>query len=83
MLVHHLKTLPEFFEAIASGVKKFEVRKDDCDYGVADILVLEEWSPEKGYTGRHERRDVDYILRDEKFGVKRGFCIMSISKREQ
>ena len=29
MKTHNLKILPEFFEAVANGMKTFELRKDD------------------------------------------------------
>jgi Domain of unknown function (DUF3850) len=44
-LAHDLKTWPRFFEAVASGAKPFEWRKDDRDYRVGDILNLREWAP--------------------------------------
>lgn len=59
--VHALKTLPEFFVKVAAGEKTFEIRKNDRNYQVGDLLVLEEWSPETGYTWRSETRFVSYI----------------------
>lgn len=44
--VHHLKTHPQHFEQVRSGVKPFELRKDDRDFLVGDLLILEEWEPE-------------------------------------
>lgn len=62
--IHKRKTTPEFFEAVRSGVKNFEVRDIDPEVGpmkVGDILVLREWDGEK-YTGRIETRNVAYVL---------------------
>lgn len=42
---HELKCWPESFEAIATGVKTFEIRKDDRGYRVGDYLLLREWKP--------------------------------------
>ena len=35
-----LKILPEYFEAVKSGKKTFELRKNDRDFCVGDILIL-------------------------------------------
>ncbi len=39
-MVHELKIIPDFFEAVASGKKKFEVRYDDRGYQAGDELIL-------------------------------------------
>jgi hypothetical protein len=58
------KIWPEFFEKVASGEKKFELRLADFDVNKGDILVLEEWNPEtKEYTGRKIEKKVGYFLK--------------------
>ena len=47
---HELKILPEFFTAIIFGKKKFEIRKNDRDFRVGDVLKLMEYDG-KNYTG--------------------------------
>ena len=37
---HYIKILPEYFKAIESGEKTFEVRFNDRNYQVHDILHL-------------------------------------------
>lgn len=44
MKIHELKILPEYFDAVISGRKRFEIRKNDRDYKVGDQLILKEWS---------------------------------------
>lgn len=74
---HKLKIWPTYFEAVISGAKTFEVRKDDRPYNPGDVLVLCEFNGE--YTGRVCEVDVPYVLR----GVycRDGYCIMSIKPR--
>ena len=87
-MVHELKTHPEYFAAIYSGIKNFELRKNDREYKIGDELLLKEFYPEGaswdstklGYTGRILHRRVDYILRGGKFGLEEGYVIMAISK---
>lgn len=56
------KIQPEYFEAVVSGKKKYEVRLDDFEIKEGDILVLEEWNPEtKKYTGRKSEKKVTYV----------------------
>lgn len=80
---HELKILPEYFEAVVSGEKRFEVRKDDRGYEVGDALLLREIgrSAEAPYTGREVEVDVLYIYRGEY--CRSEYCIMSIALREQ
>lgn len=59
MRIHDLKVWPAPFEDTVAGRKPYEVRKDDRDYRVGDVLLLREWDPMQeapgeaiGYTGR-------------------------------
>lgn len=58
------KILPEYFEKIASGEKKFELRLADWEINPGDTLILEEWDPQqKDYTGRTLTTTASYILK--------------------
>ncbi|MDO8510500.1 MAG: DUF3850 domain-containing protein [bacterium] len=58
------KIWPEYFEAVAAGRKKFELRLGDIEAQVGDVLLLEEWNPEtKSYTGRSVEKKITYIGR--------------------
>lgn len=53
---HRLKTWPEYFAAVKSGRKSFELRVADRAYCLGDYLVLQEWEPNTGhYTGAEVR----------------------------
>ena len=72
------KCLPEYYQAVRKRTKTFEIRKDDADYEVGDILELQEWDGEK-YTGHKMAREITYILRDcPEYGLQPGFCILAI-----
>jgi len=46
MATHHqLKTWPIFWDAVKDGSKPFEVRKNDRNYQVGDVLHLFRWDP--------------------------------------
>lgn len=73
---HYLKILPEYYEEVLSGNKTFEVRFNDRDYQVNDILHLKEF--ENGnYTGRELVKVISYILNDSDF-CRDGFVVLAI-----
>lgn len=80
--VHSLKTEVKYFDKVADGVKPFEVRKDDRNFQVGDILFLEEYSKTtQSYTGANTCKTITYILgreSDEKMFVPEGYVVMGI-----
>ena len=78
MKTHELKILPQYFQAAWNGTKTFEIRKNDRDYQVGDVLVLKEWDGER-FTGSALCVKVTYILKDaEMYGLKDGYIIMGV-----
>lgn len=83
-MLHELKTWPVMFDAVKSGEKTFELRRDDRDFDVEDHLLLREWDSIGGYTGRKILVRVTYVLRQaEPFGLAGDFCAMSIARTEE
>ena len=41
MKVHNLKIKPQYFKDVVSGIKTFEVRKNDRNFKVGDLMVLD------------------------------------------
>ena len=79
MIEHFLKTWPEYFQAIWDGKKTFEVRKNDRDFKVGDMLVLQEFDPKtKEYSGSALCKRVTYII-GEPF-TKEGSVIMALGE---
>lgn len=76
-MVHELKTLPEYFEAVRNESKTFEIRKKDRPFLVGDFLALNEWNGE-AYTGRALIAEITYIL-DSSDYCKEGFVSLGIS----
>ena len=75
---HDLKVLTNYFEDICLRKKNFELRLNDRDFQVGDILNLNDFDG-KQLTGHSVKRTVTYILDNaEKFGLMKGFIIMSI-----
>lgn len=76
---HELKCHPEYFGRICRGQKTFEIRKNDRDFQVGDILVLREYDPKTGwpdYGGCDQRRaKVTYITN---YAQQDGYVVMGI-----
>lgn len=39
-MIHELKIKPQYYEDIKIGLKPFEIRKNDRDFKLGDILIL-------------------------------------------
>lgn len=77
MRIHEIKTRPKFFWPQVIGKKPFEVRRKDRFYQVGDIIRLQEWTPEDGFTGNAIDREITYILDDPEY-CKKGYVILGL-----
>jgi hypothetical protein len=76
-VLHKLKTHTPYFHAIIDGPKTFEVRKNDRDFRVDDVLRLEEWNPGCGYSDAYTHYKVTYLAQGV-FGLPADVCVMAI-----
>lgn len=78
MKVHELKIAPEFFSAVEDGIKKFEIRKNDRDYKVGDILILKEYiSHDYRYTGYTFKVEITYMT---DYAQQDGYVVLGIEE---
>lgn len=79
-MIHELKIKPEYFAAVVSGDKTFEIRNNaDRNFQVGDTLLLWEW--DEGFTSQTAERTVSYIT---DFEQKPGYVVLGLaSNREQ
>ena len=75
---HELKILPEYFRQALAGNKWWELRKNDRDFKISDKVILKEYEPENGYTGREFTATIVYIFFGGSYGLEEGYCILSI-----
>jgi hypothetical protein len=81
MIIHALKTWPEFFEQVVSGAKTFEIRRDDRSFKVGEVLELREFDPRGArFTGRSVWRKLTYITNWEQ---KSGYVVMAIERTDK
>jgi len=75
--LHKLKCWPEPFQAFLDGRKTHEYRRQDRDFKVGDILVLQEWNP-----GVEDPKDLDATYMGHLVGPKgRGYTGRETSGR--
>ena len=72
---HELKILPEYFEEVYYGRKRFELRENDRNFKVNDTFVLREYKDGE-YTGRYFCECISFILKGcKEYGLSDGYCI--------
>lgn len=71
---HILKILPEYYAAVVSGKKTFEIRQNDRNYQVGDWIKLLEFNGED-FTGNYVNALITYIT---SYGQKENMVVFSI-----
>lgn len=74
---HNLKIAQEYFEAVNEGLKTFEIRNNDRNFKVEDIVNLEEIDENKEYTGRKVTGKITYITN---YAQMSGYVVFSFVK---
>lgn len=76
-MIHELKIKPEYFAAVVSGDKTFEIRNNaDRNFQVGDTLLLKAWDGE--FIGQTVERTVSYIT---DFEQKQGYVVLGLQKQ--
>lgn len=84
---HQLKCWPEFFGAIQRGEKRHDLRRNDRNFKVGDMIELWEFDPKlgEGFTGLTQDVRITYITSADspcaysEIGLQPGFCILSLT----
>lgn len=77
---HVIKCWPEFYEKLLTKEKPFELRKNDRDYKVGDLLRVREVRHSYCYTGRYSFYRITYVLKGPWGGLGEGWAILGIKK---
>ena len=84
VVTHDLEISPRFFGDIVSGEKRCEIRRNDRDYRVGDLLLLREYDQKGGgrYTGQSVLVRVTHIVHESSISefnlLAPGCVVMSI-----
>lgn len=93
---HHLKVVDPYYRPLATDEKTFEVRKDDRDFQVGDVLHLHWWHPESctddcpaseyatcpAYVGSSRTKRVTFVYSgDPRFGgIEPGHVVLGLGE---
>lgn len=72
---HTLKTDKEYFEATRREEKFFEIRNNDRNFKVGDIVYLKENKKDGRILPPME---ITYIFHGGKFGLAEGYCVFQL-----
>lgn len=73
-MTHQIKIKQKFAQEYFDGLKPWEIRKNDRDYKVGDILKFSII----GHGGTY-KREITYLLEGTQYGIEEGYCIMTLS----
>src|SRR4051812_39992914 len=87
MTEHTVKCWPSYYDAIASGEKTFDVRRDDRGYQKGDILKLQKYEIGHGFhtvvgsrfQNVEQRKLITWILTGGQFGIEPGYVVMALA----
>ena len=97
MKIHELKIKEEYYKEVALGRKTFELRKNDRDYQVGDLIKFndalfvreckianDKYLAEEYYPHPRETLfQITYILKDvPEYGLDKDYCILGIKQVE-
>lgn len=77
-MINHVKKIQsKYFWDILNNNKRFEIRKNDCNYQVGDIVKLVEYNSDKQVeTNSYIVVKITYILKDiPQYGLDKDYCI--------
>ena len=88
MKLHELKIKHEYLVEVVMGRKTFELRKNDRDYQVGDLIRfdIEESifdSTRDIYIDKDTLYKITYVLKDvPQYGLDKDYCILAIKRLE-
>ena len=80
MTEHAIKIKEVYFKAVLSGEKTFEIRKNDRNYQVGDIIHFVPVDDECGMIIPHDLNAyrITYVFHGGEYGLEEGYCVFGI-----
>jgi len=79
MFHENVKILDKYASLHKEGLKPWEIRKNDRNYKVDDLIQFIVINSFGNWTGESYIRRVTYLYKGTEYGLKEGYCIMTVS----
>lgn len=82
-MIHRLKTLPQYWDAVERGEKMFEVRRNDRAYQKGDaveLVRLDDRFQRFPDETKILRFRIGYVLQGGQFGIEPGYCVLQLER---
>lgn len=83
MQIHTIKCQQPYFNEVWLGHKKFELRRNDRNYQLGDLVYLQEWNEEKKEYNRYMIKCRITSLLENYAGLENNFCIFGFDIEER
>lgn len=90
MKIHQLKIQHKYLVDIALGLKRFELRKNDRDYSIGDLIQFKDLKDTahpldaQVYIDKEALYFITYVLKDvPQYGLDADYCILGIEKLKE
>ncbi|NCD42803.1 MAG: DUF3850 domain-containing protein [Bacteroidia bacterium] len=81
---HELKVKPEYYHSLFTGEKTCEVRYNDRDFQVGDVLILHCIEPTNRFLiDMPLFRTITYVLKGGQYGIHSEYVVLSIHETEE
>lgn len=82
MKLHYLKLQEKYWNDVMSGMKGFELRKNDRDFKVGDLIIFVEADTQpKEHVIQSKPFVITYVLKNvPEFGLNEEYAILSIER---
>ena len=82
MKLHELKIKDEYFKEVLRENKTFELRKNDRDYQVGDLIHFVDIDGNPSYNEKLVFLITDVLRNVQEYGLDKDYCILAIKKLE-
>ena len=81
MSVHNIKIKKKYYDAVLSGEKTFEIRKNDRDYQVGDIIHFVPIADDCNMIIPHNPNEykITYVFHGGEYGLEKEYCVFGIA----
>lgn len=81
MILHILKIEEQYFVKVDAGLKTFELRKNDRDFQVGDLIHIVNLGGNERRSKENDVYQITYVLKDvQEYGLDKDYCILGIKK---